>query len=223
MMIKRKIGFVALLFFATSLVQNVSATLIYLPDSSYAEAEGNWQGSRIYEENGFNVLVDFTVYDTENLQLPGESALASELGMAGQYIYAYQIFNHPGDYNDVRYFQILNLDGTAIAAVLDDIGSHDDSHGGLSPADALPEGLWKFDWGVLIAGEHSYFLVFSSNYEPVAGNYEIKGFEEEGDLPVPEVPEPGMLTLLGLGGTILFAKRRNSVVKMAYAIKSHRG
>ena len=59
---KKRSGFLVLLLLATLFVQNASATLVelyYLPDSSYAEEVDNWQGHMIYEEDGFNVLVEF--------------------------------------------------------------------------------------------------------------------------------------------------------------------
>jgi hypothetical protein len=65
----RKTWVFSLLVVATLFAGTASAT-IYLPDSSYEE--GAWQGSSIYEEEGFNVLVEFAVYDTDNLQFAGE-------------------------------------------------------------------------------------------------------------------------------------------------------
>ena len=222
MRVIRKIGFFSLLIVATFLVQNVDATLIdliYLPDSSYAEEVGNWQGHRIYEEEGCNVLVEFTVYDTEFLDPvanPDESslvnALQEELDLTGQYIYAYQIFQHQDEgYEDVETFRLLNADQTPLAQVLDDIGSYDSGDGGKPPASASSEGSWTWDWqgGLLSTGEHSWFLVFSSDSAPVVGNYDIEAFEEGGDIPVS--PEPGTLALLGLGSAIAFMRRKKFV------------
>jgi len=214
----RKIRFFSLLVIATLLVQNASATLLSLPDSSYAEAEGNWQGYRIYEEDDFYVRIDFTVYDTQNLLFPEETAFAEELDIAGQYIYAYQIFNRITADEDVWSFAIFGIGEYSLEVVEKSIGSQDDEMGGVEPADAYftpsnSRGVWEFngDGGYILAGEHSWFLVFGSNSEPVPGSYEIKGPEVDQPVP-PEIPEPVTLTLLGFGGALMFvARRRKSV------------
>jgi len=220
----KKFGLLSLLLVATLAVHNASATiseLIYLPDSSYAEAQDAWQGFSIYDELGFNVRVDFAVYDTEYLQKQGEIALADALDMDGRYIYAYQIFQHPDpaeSYEDVAYFGLLDIDKNPIDAPLMDVNSFDDDdgHSGMEPATVTNTPIaWKwqeFDGGLLTTAQHSWFLVFSCDYAPVAGGYEIKSPEpeQETDFPV-HVPEPGMLILLGLGGTAAFIRRRKSV------------
>ncbi len=212
----RKFGLLSLLLVAILFAQNASATL-YLPDSSYAEAQNAWQGFSIYEEDGFNVRVDFAVYDKDYLQKSGEIAFVDTLDMDGQYIYAYQVFHNPNpqeDYEDVAYFGLLNIDKKPINAPLLDANSLDDNdgHSGIEPANITnTPTAWKwheFDGGLLTKGQHSWFLVFSSNAAPVAGSYEIKASEPEPDFPV---PEPGTLTLLGLGATAAFVRRRKSV------------
>jgi len=210
----REIGFFSLLVLVTLFVQNASATLLSLPDSSYAEAENNWQGSRIYTtEDDFYVLVEFTVYDTDNLK-PGDeedlvTALVDELDMTGQYIYAYQIWNHPTADKGVGSFQILNLDESPLTQTLDDINSYDDGSDGLKPTGTWPKGIWAFEElgeATLIAGEHSWFLVFSDDFGPIPGTFTIKSVP---DFPV---PEPVTLALLGIGGALMFvARRRKSV------------
>lgn len=213
MRVIRKIGFFSLLVVATLFIQDAAATLI-LPHSTYGDLNG-WQGSRIYEDNGFNVLVDFTVYDTETYQNefigtdgfvnPGE----------GRYIYTYQIFNHPAADEDIAYFGIFGIDGATIdEATIDGLSSQDDGAGGVPTYDEyfdddLARVVWEFDWGILIPGKHSYFLVFSSDYEPTVGDFEIRGFEEEGEFPVP-VPEPATPILLGLGSALIFMRQRKS-------------
>jgi hypothetical protein len=211
MMRLRKIWAFNLLLVATLFAGTASATL-YLPDSSYED--GAWQGNRIYEEDGFSVLVEFSVYDTDNLQFAEETALAEQLGLAGQYIYAYQIFNHVDDiYEEVAYFGILDSEGEQIseAAIMGDTTCHDDGSGGVAPTpeDSETQGtwVWTFDGGYVSAGEHSWFLVYSSDYAPVVGDFEIRAHEEEGDLPAP-VPEPAMIVLLGVGGMIVVSTKR---------------
>lgn len=213
MRVIRKIGFFSLLIVATFLVQNTSATikdLIYLPDSSYAAREGKWQSNLQYEKDDFNLLIEFAVYDAWND--PDDFTWAGELDIpeTDQYIYAYQIFTHSDGTEDVGYFGLLNLDGTAVdEALMHSTCSQDDLFGGVAPTPTASEtqGIWKFDGGVLVTGEHSWFLIFSSEFAPVAGSYEIKA--PEGEPPIPS-PEPSTLALLGLGSAMLFRRRRKS-------------
>jgi len=209
-----KILFCGLLIVATLFARTASATY-YLPDSSYEG--GAWQGSSTYEKNGFNVLVDFAVYDTGNLpEFADETALAEQLNLAGQYIYAYQIFNHRDDiYEEIAYFGILDIDEQQIdeALIKNDTGSYDDGSGGVAPTpeDSEIQGtwVWTFDGGYISAGEHSWFLVFSSDNTPIVGDFEIWGPKEEGDLPAP-IPEPTTIILLGVGGLIAVSTRRRN-------------
>jgi len=211
--VMNKTCFLVLLVFMTLFIQNAGAapTLI-LPESSYMD--GAWQGYTIYDKDGFNVLVDFAVYDSGDLKLPGESAFVSGLGdMSGQYIYAYQIFNHYLATEDVGYFGIRDIDGNSVdPSLMADTGSQDDGEGGIEPVDLSSwQGVWLFSQnaaGLIIAGTHSYFLVLSSDSTPVAGSCEIG---HEGPFPV--VPEPTTITLLGLGGTMLLTRRRKVVQK----------
>ena len=212
----RKFGLLSLLLVATLAVHNASATLtkLYsLPDSTFAEAEGAWQGQREHEEGALKVLLEFCVYDTRNLLKSGEIDLADELGLTGQYIYAYQIWNHPSESSEeIPYFQILDIDENPIeeALIKNDTGSHDDGTNGVAPTPEVSEtqGVWEFEEGVLTFGEHSWFLVFSSDYAPVAGSYTFE--PPLPDTPSP-APEPGTLILLGLGSTAAFIRRRKSV------------
>ena len=219
------LGKIVLLSFLATLtlfVQTASATLISLPDSSYAEAEGNWQGNSIYTEGDFYVHVDFTVYDTYNLVDGSDEELWFEgMGLSdqGQYLYAYQIFNAYGEYEDVGYFGIFGAYGVVLdeAAMLD-IGSQKDSDDpteeGVEPTSSYFDNddsrvVWEFANGLLVAGdepEHSWFLLLFSNFEPVPGGYEIKA--PEGDFPAPGIPEPATITLLGLGNVLLIINRR---------------
>ena len=213
MSVMNKTCFLVSLVVVVLFVQNAPAATTYLlPESSYLD--GAWQGYSIYDEDGFNVLVEFAVYDTKDLKLPGESAFVSDLGdMSGQYIYAYQVFNHSLAIEDVGYFGIRDIDGNSIdPSLMADTSSQDDGEGGIAPVDlSLLQGVWLFSKnaaGLIIAGTHSYFLVFGSNFAPVAGTYKIG---HEGDFPV--VPEPTTIALLGIGGVVFFVGRRKAVQK----------
>jgi len=209
--------------------QDASATvLLMLPDSSYAEEEGNWQGYREYTEDGFYMRVDFTVYDAGHLLADSDektlvNSLTSDLGLDGRYIYAYQIFNSNNpSYKSIEYFGLLDSSGNPIngAHVLG-IGSFSDveytSPGfgeGVEPTESVidplswtfgsSEELWDSSGGYIDNGVHSWFLVFSSNTAPVSGSYEVK--------PPPDfpVPEPAMLTLFSIGGAMLLRRGKNN-------------
>ena len=211
MRMMKRIVFLTVLIMAVLFVQSASASLIHLPDSTYGEENG-WQGNRIYNENGFNVLVEFNVYDTE--LYPDEFSWVGDVEMpdADRYIYAYQIFNHPYADEDVAYFSVLDIAGEAVEQdLIHSTCSQDDGNGGVTPLESDTQGAWEFDWGTLVANAHSYFLIFSSVHAPVAGNFEVRAYEEDGETPVPSPsPEPGMLALFGLGSAMIFRRRRKS-------------
>ena len=89
-----------------------------------------------------------------------------------------------------------------------------DPENGIEPGSMYFDGdeykiVWEFDGdaGYVIAGEHSWFLIFSSDNDWTAGDYEIKGPD---DVPVP-VPEPAAIALLGIGSMLALLKRRRYV------------
>ena len=195
MKVIRKIRLLSLLAIVTLFTQNASATLT----SSY------YYGSTYYSTpEGQHGRIDFAVYDDRDeyfslydLEAPG----------TGDYVYAYQIFHDVGVNPAVSYFAILGIGG----APVDGIDCHDDQSGGVASTDEYftdSKGVWVFDEGILYAGKHSCFLVLSSETDWVPGEYEIKPGDE---FPVP-TPEPGTLTLVGIGAAIAFIiKRRKSV------------
>lgn len=199
-MITRKILFAALLFFATVIVQDVSATLV----SSY------YDGSTFYNTaDGLHGYIDFAVYDNRSEY---EARYGLPAPGTGDYIYAYQIFHNASDNPAVGYFAILDITG----APVDGIGSQDDSSGGIASSDeyfADSKGVWEFQSeigeGILIAGENSWFLVLSSDTDWVRGSFEIKPAEPW--VPVPEIPEPCTIALFGLGSLMMLIKRKKPV------------
>lgn len=201
MRVIRKIGFFSLLAAATLFAQNATATLT----SSY------YDGSTYYYTDGLHGRIDFAVYDDRDeyftvngLEAPG----------TGDYVYAYQIFQDSIANPALLSFSILGIEG----APVDGIGCQDDQSDGIASTDeyfTASEGVWEFQnehgQGILSAGEHSWFLVLSSDTDWVVGEYEIKA---AGDLPVPlpDLPEPAMITLLAIGGVLMMcARRRKSV------------
>ena len=194
--IKRALPAVLLLA-ALLLTQNAAATLTdVLPESSH------YQGSVYFAEDNLRGRIDFAVYDTlaypnEFIGTDGFQALGDD-----QFIYAYQIFN---DYEGISEatvgsFELLNIDGLPIY----NCSAQDDLQNGIEPTD-ISTGFWAFSDGALIAGEHSWFLVFSSPNDWVAGSYEIRPHD---DIPVPPIPEPSTIALLACGSIALLGKKR---------------
>ncbi|MHC4215293.1 MAG: PEP-CTERM sorting domain-containing protein [Planctomycetota bacterium] len=210
----KRVLFLSSLLVATLFAQDASATLQrMLPESSH------YQGFTWYNEEWERGLgdtsllrgrIDFAVYDT--LAYPNE--FIGDDGYAapgdGRYIYAYQIFNdYQGNSQEaVTYFAALGID----MAYIYDIDSQEDPAEGIEPTDEYfsdEDAVWEFgeidqDW--IIAGEHSWFLAYSSDKDWVRGDYEIRGTEPS-DFPV---PEPAMLTLLSIGGAMLFRRKNIS-------------
>lgn len=215
MKVMKIISFLIVLAIAIVLAPDAAVALYFLPDSTFAELQNNWQGQREYEEETedglLKILVEYTVYDTENLLKAGEIELAESLDLSGRYIYAYQIWNHPSDSTEeVLSFQLLYAETKLKIPVssfepYSDTRSSDDGHEGVAstPQTSTNQGAWAFAPGDLVAGKHSWFLVFSSDFAPVKGDFEVK--MEQGDM---GVPEPGSTTLLGIASGWLIATRR---------------
>ncbi len=225
----KRIRLLSLLFVAILFVQNAAATM--LPYSSH------YQGRSYFGDANATGYVDFAVYDT--LGPNGDEWTGANLAKpgGGQYVYAYQIFNNVGS-KAIGSFTIMGIDDylpTPITHLLDGISTitmQDPSVNFPLITNITPTGTainldktratWEF-WGLtgatLVAGESSWFLIFSSGKDWTAGRYEM---QPAGGFPITGNPEPCTLALLGLGSAILFTKRRNFVVKMAYAIKSRR-
>ena len=94
----------------------------------------------------------------------------------------------------------------------DSIGKYDDGSGGRPSTSEYLTGdklrvVWEFAGGLIYKGEHSWFLVYGSDYAPVVGDYEIQGVESEPP-PIPEVPEPVTVALLGFGAALAASVRR---------------
>jgi hypothetical protein len=221
----KRIKLLSLLLVAVLFVQNADAVLTYLPYSSHYQGTSYFN----YSDTGVKGRVEFAVYDTlgpygnewtgaTGFDAPGD----------GRYIYAYQIFNDD-DSALIEGFTMWANDYHVLDII--GMGAQDPQEGdyifGLDFVEPTDMGTnnggvqawWEFGNGLFIAGEDSWFLIFSSNNNWTAGSYWIGPISNV--LPVPN-PEPCTLALLSLGSAILFAKRKNSVVKTAHTIKSHR-
>ena len=200
----KRIGSLAVLVVAIFFVQNASATLT----SSYHD------GFTYYTTpEGLHGRIDFAVYDDRDEY---KSVTGWDAPGTGQYVFAYQIFHNAANNQPLAYFAILGIEG----APVDAIDSQDDQAGGIEPSDEYlntseGKGIWEFEndqgSGILLAADNSWFLVLSSETSWIQGEYEIKPAESW--VPVPDVPEPGTLTLLCVGGATLFARRRKSSPK----------
>lgn len=212
------------LLFVVMFAGNAFAALYELPSSSYENGAGvTWSGESTYTGNGFQVLVQYAVYDTQGgnewvndggYEVPGD----------GRYIYAYQVFNANSDTKEIGYLKLFGAEGrTLTGGEISGLGSEKDTTSTQFPEQGIQPFLgefdntekkisWKFlngDFGVIGQAQHSYFLIFSSNNAPVIGNYEIKPPQSE--ILVPDVPEPATIVLFGTGGLIFIRKLRKSV------------
>jgi len=207
MMVARKVILSSLLFAATLLVQNTTATI--LPASSH------YSGSTSYYEfaNSGKALfgyIDFAVYDTQGSNGNEFQAEGFTTPGTGRYIYAYQIFCDQYAESAIDYFAILGLEQKPLDVDKTSIGSQDDLTGGITSTDgyfnaSYTKGIWEFEGGYLSATKHSWFLTLSSNQDWVKGTYTMTRSD---DIPAVPTPEPNVLTLLGIGGAILLRRQR---------------
>jgi hypothetical protein len=199
----KRIGVLSLLVIVL-FVQSASATL----------TSSHYYGSTYYNtEDGLRGRIDFAVYDDREEYT---TVTGNEAPGTGDYVYAYQIFNQSGFFNPpVALFSLPGIGG----APVDGIDSHDDLTFGIEPSSqeftTESGAVWQFledDQGTLLAGYHSWLLVFSSDTDWVKGTYEIE--PPESWVPEPDegpyTPEPATVTLLGIGGLLALMKRKRS-------------
>lgn len=201
MVVPKRIVFAGLIFVAAAFIQTADAALELLPESSYYE--GSITPEPIITGDGvLFVRIDFAVYDTWDYpdEFIGEDGFENPTN--DRYIYVYQIFNDE-IYSDeeVAYFALLGIENAPVSGT----GSQDDLNGGVEPADYPDEGVWDFEGSFIYDGDHSVFLVLTSDTPWVPGSYEISAGGS--DVPVPDIPEPASIVLLGTAGLLVFAKR----------------
>jgi hypothetical protein len=200
MKVLKKAVFAALVFAAVLFVQPAEAALEYLPESSYYEGSTTYA---INTDDGVLVgRIDFAVYDTFLYQDEFIGDDGFENPGTDRFIYVYQIFNNQ-TYSDeeISFFALLDIED----APANETSSQDDGSGGVEPIDYPAEGVWDFEGSFIFPGEHSVFLVLTSSTGWVAGSYEIKAGDD--DVPVPDIPEPASIILLGTAGLLLFVKK----------------
>jgi hypothetical protein len=215
------------LLFAVLLTQTSSALLV--------GTSSHYDGYNIFDGTLSNgkyamVMIEFAVYDNREGH-PGGSefeSVFSDMGLLppdadefGDFIYAYKVFNHAGSESMISYFALLGIDEQING--ITDLGAYDDGTDGAQPSDYRFSGgdcVWEWSgFGedgdgslrFIDMGDQSWLLVFSSPYDWVKGDYELRGTEQS-DTPVPpEVPEPAVVVLLGAGGACLLRRRRKTV------------
>lgn len=196
----RKIILAGLIFVAGILILTADAALEFLPESSYYE--GSTTYSIVTEDGILFGRIDFAVYDTWTYpdEFVGEDGFENPTD--DRYIYVYQIFNDE-IYSDeeVSYFTLLNIEDAQVSGT----SSQDDLNDGVEPAECPDEGVWDFEGSFIYDGDHSAFLVLTSNTGWVPGTYEI--LTGGSDVPVPDIPEPASIALLGTAGLLIFVKR----------------
>ena len=196
----KKVILAGMIFVVALSFQSAEAELEFLPESSY------YEGSTPYEivtDDGILFgRIDFAVYDTWEYpdEFIGEDGFENPTD--DRYIYVYQIFNDEL-YSDeeVAYFALLDIEDAPVSGT----SSQDDLSGGVEPADYPAEGVWDFEGSFIYDGDHSVFLVLTSDTGWVPGSYEI--LAGGSDVPVPDIPEPASIVMLGVGGLFIFAKR----------------
>lgn len=210
-MMRKILMVLCVLAFACSTALAVPARI--LPESSH------YQGSRFYDEQTeagmMRGRIDFAVYDTQTTNEFVDAGFAAPPA-AGRFIYAYQIFNnYAASQIAIDGFTIGTSSGQALAVNDDSISYQDDNQGGVAPTDAYfsgdyTEATWEYldnSTAILLTGDHSYIMVITSDMDYSAGNYQLKP-AADADFPVPEIPEPATVAMLGLGGALALLKRR---------------
>jgi len=240
----KKVIWLSLLITALILVSQASATLYedaYLPASSLYSGY-TYYGEEVETTGGTSYMqgrIDFAVYDTlgGNEWVYGDDGIEGtqyDTGFEnpgnGQYVYVYQIFNDYEGYSEVpiESFSIFGLDGAEISVDADSVGTQEDPMGGQDASDTSLSDTtvtWNFSYAgtdyTIGTDEHSFFLIFSSDYSWVKGDYSLAAYDP--DIPVapagdgidttgssmpPNIPEPLTVALLGLGGLVALAKRK---------------
>jgi hypothetical protein len=203
MKVTKSISFLSILIIAAVVAQDAMA----LPYSSYVDVNGkSWTGRKTDTRDGFNIKLEWTVYDI--IAKPQEFAWAGVSLPGDHYAYVYKVTNLGGD--DIESFCLLDNPGDA---EMPDWSLRIDGTQAVGPGimpenPSVEQGKWTWSSGSLdTLGATSAYLIFGSPYAPKVGSYKVEA--PSGDFPNPgsETPEPGTLALLGIASAMFAAKR----------------
>jgi hypothetical protein len=191
------------LFTAMLLLPTMVQAALILPGGSF------WQGGRNYNQDGVKAFVEYAVYDTTSDAYLNTSDKITNPG-AGQYLYAYQVFDLGTALDPIAMFKLVGGNSTSASG----IGSaRDGTNVDIVPTNDGASFVWNFANGLFVVNKHSAFMVFSSNKGPVSGSFQLSTTPSDygDDTPVDgdgDVPEPATMVMLAAGAIGLLAKRR---------------
>ncbi len=199
MKVKKVKGFLVFLILLILVIQSSSAAMIK-DGTTYFNEE--WQGKTYTGEINWAVYDDPTGFSYE---LPGD----------GAYVYIYEVTNYDTSDGQIAHFGILGLDENNVSG----IGSTDDGYSGAQNHDEYLDdtdgAVWKWSddetFRYVELDDHSWWLILTSDYGPVVRDYEIRGINESVPLEGPDVPEPTMMAIFGLGSYFVIRRNRNRV------------
>ncbi len=200
---KNIVAVLSIIMVMAVLAQNALA----LPSSSLDN--GKWGGYDTYSDGaGLNVEVVFNVYTASS----GEFTWGGQVAMPStdKYIYVYQVFNSSSSSENIESFKVLNSDKSDVSSsVMHQTCSQSDGSGGISPdpSVSVTPGVWVWsdNVGYLLANDHSWYLVYSSDYAPIRGDFAVNTASTTPP-PVP-TPEPATMALVGVASALYAAKR----------------
>ena len=205
MKVKKNIGFLIFLFILIfTLAQGASAAFVNALEhgTTYYHED---QGGGTYLDGHIN----WGVYHNDPDSYFDDTGLTAPT--SDPFIYVYQIFSTDPQDEPVGSFALLDISEASVSYM----GSQDDLTGGLEPSDedlADSKAMWEWSadggYSLIYMDDHSWLLVITSGDGPVVKDYEVRGPQSSDPLGPPKVPEPGMMALLCVGSTILYAKRK---------------